>query len=113
MSKHLGELTLILLVTCRLDIVLVCNVAEAQEKDPLPVEDVLRVHSFGGFGWSSIDLSPDGKWVAYVVSDSGKSKSADREATIRTGVPLGTAGEDIYVLNIETGEAKRLTGRNE
>ncbi len=110
MTNHRSDLTLILLVTYVWVSALVPNVANAQGRDVLPVEDFLRVHSFGGFGWSSVDVSPDGKWVAYVIRDIGKSEPADREATIRTGVPLGTTGEDIYVFNVEAGTAKNLTG---
>ena len=104
----------IFLVTCACVSALVFHVADAQERDVLPVEDVLREHFFGGSGWSTIDLSPDGKWVAYIVEDAGKSESADRTATIRTGVPFGRTGEDIYVFNTEAGTARNLTeGKSE
>src|ERR1700689_1443336 len=99
----------IFLVTCACVSALVFHVADAQERDVLPVEDVLREHFFGGSGWSTIDLSPDGKWVAYIVQDAGKSGPADRTATIRTGVPFGRSGEDIYVFNTEAGRARNLT----
>jgi dipeptidyl aminopeptidase/acylaminoacyl peptidase len=114
MTHRRNYLKSILLVTCACVSALVFHVADAQERDVLPVEDILREHSFGGSGWSTIDLSPDGKWVAYIVEDAGKAESHDREAAIRTGVPFGTTGEDIYVLNTEAGTARSLTeGKSE
>ena len=85
------------------------NAAKAQEAQPLPVEDVLRVLSFGGFGWSSMSFSPDGKYLVYVVRDNSKAESLDAGAWIRTGIPFGVGGDHIYISNTETGERKNLT----
>jgi len=101
---------LILLALCAWCLALAASVAEAQQRDPLLVEDTLMVHSFGGGGWSSVQFSADGRWLAYVVSDNRRVGSADGEAWARTGVLRGITGDDIYVSNTETGEARNLTG---
>src|SRR6266851_3377900 len=110
MRKDERRPILILLALCGWFSVLAATPAEAQQRDPLAVEDALMVRSFGGGGWSSVQFSPDGRWLAYVVSDNRKVGSVDGEAWARTGVPPGTTGDDIYISNSETGEARNLTG---
>jgi dipeptidyl aminopeptidase/acylaminoacyl peptidase len=84
--------------------------ARAQQPVPLPIEDALQARSFGGFGRSSMDFSPDGKWFAYVIHDNRRSKSADREASFRTGIP--SSGEEIYVTTMKKGNVRNLTGES-
>ncbi len=81
---------------------------QAQQANPLPVEEAIRENSFTGV--SPIEFSPDGKWLAYVVEGHERVKLVGEGATGRSGVPGDTRGKDIWVLNVETGEARNLTG---
>lgn len=82
----------------------------AQDASPLLVADALNIRSFGGFGFSAMDLSPDGRWVAYVVSSNENTKPEDRDAWSRSGVPLGRTGDDIWIAETHTRESRNLTG---
>ena len=42
------------------------STAVAQDREPMTVEDVLTLKSVG-----SVAISPDGRWVAYVVTVRG------------------------------------------
>jgi dipeptidyl aminopeptidase/acylaminoacyl peptidase len=86
----------------------------AQAPNPLLVSDALNERSFGGFGFHAIDLSPDGRWVAYVVASNEKTNSQDQDAWSRSGVPLGRTGDDIWISDTQTRESKNLTsGKDE
>jgi len=115
MPQRNGKMTRLLFMTIY-GFAHVCstNLAKAQQKDPLPVEEGLRVRSFEGFGWSSMDLSPDGNLLAYVVRDNEQvTTSSDPQATTRTGIPFGTiAGHCIYLSDIKTGKLVTLTGED-
>ncbi len=82
---------------------------------PLPVEDALNVREFGQ-STVPAELSPDGKWVAYMVADNRKrivspvSQSEERYA--RTGVSWFAIGVDIFISNTESGETQNLTQGN-
>lgn len=82
----------------------------AQDARPLLVADALNIRSFGGFGFSAMDLSPDGRWVAYVVANNENTKPEDRDAWSRSGVPLGRTGDDIWITETHTRESRNLTG---
>jgi dipeptidyl aminopeptidase/acylaminoacyl peptidase len=81
--------------------------ATAQQLQALPVADALNVRSFVGL--EKMNFSPDGKWLAYMAKEEGNATSADYESGVRTGVPPGLTGTDIYISNVETGQTKNLT----
>jgi dipeptidyl aminopeptidase/acylaminoacyl peptidase len=83
------------------------EIASAQQIGALPVDSILRDHSFGEL--SSFEFSPDGKWLAYVVKDNGRTTAGDLAAWIRTGVPMWVSGCDIWISNIETGTTRNVT----
>lgn len=83
------------------------EIASAQQIAALPVDSILRDHSFGEL--SSFEFSPDGKWLAYVVKDNGRTTPGDLAAWIHTGVPMWVSGCDIWISNIETGETRNVT----
>ncbi len=84
------------------------KLAESQQTVPLPIEEALRVRSFGQL--VPVGLSPDGKWLAYTVQDNQRSRSVDLETYARTGVPSWSVGTDIWISNVENGETRNLTG---
>jgi dipeptidyl aminopeptidase/acylaminoacyl peptidase len=84
------------------------SVAVAQRTGAIPVEDALRVRSFAPL--SSIEWSPDGKWLAYVVRDNYRPKPENNDARFGGGVPAWVIGNDVWVSNTDTGEARNLTG---
>jgi dipeptidyl aminopeptidase/acylaminoacyl peptidase len=71
---------------------------------PLPVEDALKVRSFGRFV-----PAPDGRWFAYTVQDNQRRKSFSLESYTISGVPPFGVGADIFVLNVASGASKNLT----
>lgn len=83
---------------------------KTKQGEPLAIEDALKAHSFSGFGRSSIAFSCDGKWLAYVARDNEINKSEEHDGSFRSGVPLGATGDDVYLLNIATGDIRNLTG---
>ena len=85
----------------------VFEIARAQQIGAVPVESVLGAHSFGES--SSVEFSPDGKWLAYVVKDNERTKSADLSSWVRAGVPVSVNGSDVYISSTETGLARNLT----
>jgi len=82
--------------------------AAEQQASALPVEDVLRVRSFAN--WSSVEVSPDDKWLAYVIEADKSAKPIGKETTRRSGVAGDEKGRDIWIVNTETGETRNLTG---
>ncbi|MGO9520064.1 MAG: S9 family peptidase [Candidatus Korobacteraceae bacterium] len=84
----------------------------AQNAEPLPLEDALRIREFDEL--MPITLSQDGKWLAYTVRDHQRIRPVDEETWYRTGVRDTFTGTDIYILNIGTGEPRNLTeGKND
>jgi dipeptidyl aminopeptidase/acylaminoacyl peptidase len=74
---------------------------------PLSLEDGLRMHSFGPL--MPIGISPNGKWLAYVVQDNQRVRSSDDEAWARTGVQRWNTGTDVWIVDMENGNARSLT----
>ncbi|HEX6043871.1 MAG TPA: hypothetical protein VFZ22_05235, partial [Pyrinomonadaceae bacterium] len=78
---------------------------------PLSVEESLSALSFAFR--TPVDLSPDGKWIAYTLQDPRKGRSAAEEERYRyftdTGVPAGHAGCDVWVTHTATRESRNLT----
>ena len=83
------------------------EIAFAQQASALPVEDVLRERSFAQL--SSIEFSPDGKWLVYGVEGQEEAKPNEKEPEPRRVVSEYVRGENVWLLNIETGEARNLT----
>jgi dipeptidyl aminopeptidase/acylaminoacyl peptidase len=84
------------------------SMTAAQTQDPLSVEDALKTVEFGEL--MPVGLSPDGKWLAYTVKSNQRSRMADRESWARSGVRDSFTGMDVWILSIETGIARNLTG---
>jgi len=82
-----------------------------QRQLPLPVEEALAALHFP-FA-TPVDLSPDGRWVAFTLQDDRRKERAAAGYTgvffTPTGVPGGSLGCDIWIANIQTGESKNLT----
>ncbi len=81
------------------------GIAWAQQADALPVEDALRTRHYADV--SPPQFSPDGKWLAIGVNDNGKTTTSDSHGRLQNRDRAN--GNDIWVLNTETGEATNLT----
>jgi len=79
----------------------------SQHAVPLSIDDALRTYSFGAI--SPLALSPDGKYVAYMVQDNERVSPIGEERFLRTGVPPEDLWGELWVSSVETGETKRLT----
>src|SRR5258708_489824 len=84
------------------------NVTFAQAAIPLPVEDALKVRTFAS--WAPSRFSSDAKSFAYTVQDNQRRRSKPVESYLQTGVPQWGVGADIFVLNVESGDSRNLTG---
>jgi dipeptidyl aminopeptidase/acylaminoacyl peptidase len=78
---------------------------------PLPVEEVLAVLHFPPL--TPIDLSPDGRWVAYTLQNDLLREQQQESYTgvyfTHTGVYRLETGCNIWIANTQTGESKNLT----
>jgi dipeptidyl aminopeptidase/acylaminoacyl peptidase len=81
--------------------------AQEKQANALPVEDILRARSFGPL--SSIEFSPDGKWLAYGVEGYQSASSNENNADLRNAASGLVMGEDVWLLNTATGDAINLT----
>src|SRR5689334_13655431 len=78
---------------------------------PLPVKEALKTLNLSMF--TALDLSPDGKVVAYAVQDTNRKaqtktpRSADDLE--RIGIPLRAEYCDIWISDTGTGVSKNLT----
>ncbi len=80
--------------------------AAAQRTGALPVEDALRAIYLDPL--SRLVFSPDDQLLAYVVRDNRRGTPfAGEEEMWRTGIC--TSGDDIWVVNTETGGIRNLT----
>ncbi len=78
---------------------------------PLQIEDALSSLSFQH--GVPIDLSPDGKWVAYTLKDPCRGEKVDDERYgffTRSGVRIFEVGCDVWIANTTSGQSKCLTG---
>jgi len=77
---------------------------------PLPVEAAASALKFER---SPIDISPDGRWVAYVLKNprlkEPQTETSDQVRFSRTGVPYLYWGCDVWITNTQSGESKNLT----
>ena len=78
---------------------------------PLSIEESLAALSLAFR--TPIDLSPDGKWIAYTLQDPRKGRSVSEEERYRyfteMGVPGAEVGCDVWVTNVTTRESRSLT----
>ena len=99
------------LLILSLEIVAVGDTKKSTSDGPLPVEEALAALSFPFR--VPIDLSPDGKWIAYTLKNPDKGKAVDEEERNRyftdTGVPGNQIGCDIWVTHVVTRETRNLT----
>jgi dipeptidyl aminopeptidase/acylaminoacyl peptidase len=75
--------------------------AAAQELAPLPVEEVLGVHSFAQY--SPAAISPDGKSVAYIVVDNRLTATVSAKQRLETGVAGPPSTGDICLTETASG----------
>ncbi len=72
---------------------------------PLPVSSALGVKEIAD--GSTLELSPDEKWLLYSSRDNRRSGKAEQHS--RSGVSWSGIGVDLLLLNLTTGETKNLT----
>lgn len=82
--------------------------ASSQQVAPLPLAVVLRGRTIAEL--SSLEFSPDGKWLAYVAKDNARVAPGQLADWVRTGVPRTADGCDVWLVNVETGEEKNVSG---
>jgi len=101
---------LLLTLLCVLSLQTVEILAQPRQMS-LPVEEVLGALHFSPS--TPVDLSPDGKWVAYTLKDDRRmEKASEGNARLyftRTGVYRGSLGCDVWITNTQTGQTKNLT----
>lgn len=110
-----------MVTSCRLVVLLglhaAASVATAQSADrptngALKVTDVLSVKEFSDRG--QIDLSPDGRLVAFALRDPMRLASlrqGPRGYFTTSGVPEAMEGSDIYVTEVLTSQTRNITQR--
>ena len=76
---------------------------------PLAVEDVLQAPTLAAY--SPPSFSPDGKLLAYVVTDNARRRAAiDDKLLTRTGVAWYGVAADIWITDLASGERRNVTG---
>lgn len=89
---------------------LTVNVSEimpAEQMNALRVEETLHARSFPD--WSLFEFSPDGRWLVYVVQDEQRMNSNGKKVGPAGTIPSYGKGTDIWILDLQTGEARNLT----
>jgi len=78
---------------------------------PLPVKEALKTLNLSMF--SQLEVSPDGKVVAYVLQDTNRKAGAKAARSAqdleRVGIPLRADYCDIWISDVSTGVSKNLT----
>src|SRR6185369_11049905 len=78
---------------------------------PLPIKEALKTQSFSMF--TPLDLSPDGKLVAYALQDTNLKAQTkvprSAQDLARIGIPLRAEYCDIWISDTDTGVAKNVT----
>jgi dipeptidyl aminopeptidase/acylaminoacyl peptidase len=96
------------LIICFMIAVMIQPASAQQTSLPLPTDLLPRGRGLV----PTIDLSPDGQWVAYTVQDRIKRKTDLDERYMvftRNGTPTSALGCNIWATNTQTGEARNLT----
>jgi dipeptidyl aminopeptidase/acylaminoacyl peptidase len=85
-----------------------------KQQAPLPIEDAVGALSFGDGGRIPIDVSPDGKVVAYTLQDLRRKQPGKNERysflISQTGALTTAEGCDIWIADTKTGESSNITG---
>lgn len=89
---------------CRM---LTLSAQSAREEHPLPIEEALRARKFAP--GSPVGFSHNGKWLAYTLAEMPNHIPPDGDAWLRTGVPWYGRGGQVYVLDVATKQATRIT----
>jgi dipeptidyl aminopeptidase/acylaminoacyl peptidase len=89
--------------------VVLCTAATAQQSPPLELDDVIRMKTIQ----NAPVLSPDGKWIAYVVRTRPQASVTNDDEAIRIGRFHQDIGSDIFLFNHATGSERNLTGEVE
>jgi dipeptidyl aminopeptidase/acylaminoacyl peptidase len=75
---------------------------------PVPIEAVLAAPTLAAY--SPPQFSPDGRLLAYVVTDNARRRKAvDDQELLRTGVAWYGIASDIWVTDLETGERRNVS----
>jgi len=108
--KNQAGTALLLAATRVFCIVGLSNSASAQEARPLSVEDAVKLHYFGD---SSLQFSPDGERLAYVLRDNQKKNNPKyREAQVRKRRPVARdRRRHLHRCEKRTGESGKRYGR--
>jgi dipeptidyl aminopeptidase/acylaminoacyl peptidase len=81
----------------------------AQRVAPVPAELLVKSRFLGET--TPIAISPDGKWVAYMVRDNSKNRCINEDETyVRTGLDCRVRGGEIWLTNTETRKTRVLEG---
>jgi dipeptidyl aminopeptidase/acylaminoacyl peptidase len=76
---------------------------------PLAVADVLKAPTLAAY--SPPAFSPDGKLLAYVVTDNARRREAiDNKVLTRNGLAWFGIAADVWITDLTTGERRSLTG---
>jgi dipeptidyl aminopeptidase/acylaminoacyl peptidase len=78
------------------------GVIYSQGAKPIPIEGALKAREFGDGSWP--ELSPDGKWVAYLTVDRVRESHGAMSSRLDQG-----SVADIWVTSTETGETISVT----
>jgi dipeptidyl aminopeptidase/acylaminoacyl peptidase len=85
-----------------------CHAFSQGASTPLPIEDVLRAPNLAAY--SPPAFSPDGKLLAYVVTDNArKRKSVGDEEYYRSGVAWYGVASDIWITDLQSGKHRNIT----
>src|SRR5579872_2524464 len=77
---------------------------------PLPIQQTLGARYF--VSYLPIDLSPDGRWVAFTCNHARQAANGQGVRYSRltpTGIPVNFVGSDIWIAYTRTGEAQNIT----
>jgi dipeptidyl aminopeptidase/acylaminoacyl peptidase len=75
---------------------------------PLAIEDVLKAPALAPY--SEPVFSPDGRFLAYVVTDNGRNlRSSDPQELTSTGIAWYGVAADIWLTDLQTGAVRNLT----
>jgi dipeptidyl aminopeptidase/acylaminoacyl peptidase len=88
------------------------SAALAQKQlSPLPIKEALKTLNLSMF--TPLELSPDGRLVAYVLQDTNRKASARSPRSLqdleRIGIPFGVDYCDLWVSDMVSGAARNLT----
>ena len=100
----------LLIALCFPTCLLIPGIAAPQTLAPLSISDVLNGYSFGEV--SPLSISPDGRWVAYMVRDKKKVAvtKSETERFVRTGIFSRNESGEIWITDAQTGITRNLTG---